>query len=64
MILFIFTLVQISFFSRTRKDVKMPNSHFVWHRLVWNGDGNTIELQEDAEARYAILGPTRFMPTD
>ena len=53
MIQFIFTLIQILFFSRTKKDVNMPNSHFVWHRLVRNGDGNTIELQEDAEARYA-----------
>lgn len=53
MILVIFTLMQMLFFSRAKKDVKMPNSHFVWHRLVRNGDGNTIELQEDAEARYA-----------
>ena len=40
------------FFFRAKKAVKMPDNHFVWHRLVRNGDGNAIELQEDAEARY------------
>ena len=40
------------FFYRAKKAVKMPDNHFVWYCLARNGDGNAIELQEDAEARY------------
>ncbi|KAL9986042.1 hypothetical protein ACROYT_G000105 [Oculina patagonica] len=42
---------------KAKKDVKMPDSHFIEHRLVRNNikkdaKGNTIELIEDASARY------------
>nr|ABB17958.1 green fluorescent GFP-like protein [Eusmilia fastigiata] len=36
---------------KAKKDVKMPNSHFITHCLVRKGDGNNTELIEDAEAR-------------
>nr|AAO00732.1 green fluorescent protein-like protein [Meandrina meandrites] len=37
---------------KAKRAVKVPDNHFVWHRLVRNGDGNTVELEETAEARY------------